>query len=122
MASGPAASAPIARIGPPGVRRHQEPVGLWASPSAQSLEPRTARVDHGIRVGGFEHVFVFARDDVVEVDEQPRRAVFFAVVAQQPVLGSGVAATPNVARCTKLKCALSKLFSSTRSGLVPHGS
>jgi hypothetical protein len=34
----------------------------------------------------------------------------------------GCAATPKVARCTKLKWLLSKLFSSARSGLVAQTS
>ena len=34
------------------------------------------------------------------------------------LLGAGEAATPKVARCTKLKCELSKEFSSARTGLV----
>ncbi|MCY1369339.1 hypothetical protein D9M69_563740 [compost metagenome] len=38
------------------------------------------------------------------------------------LLGFGLAATPKVARCTKLKCELSKEFSSARIGLVCHSS
>jgi len=38
------------------------------------------------------------------------------------LLGLGLSATPKVARCTKLKCELSKEFSSARIGLVCHSS
>jgi hypothetical protein len=49
------------------------------------LDAAAARVDQRVGVGGLEDVLVLARDHVVEVDQQLRRAVGLGVVAEQPL-------------------------------------
>ncbi len=56
-----------------------------------------------------------ASDDRLGIEA---RFVFHQLV----LCSASPAATPKVARCTKLKCELSKEFSSARIGLVCHSS